>query len=240
VKAVIIAAGMGSRMGHGDPKTLMPFGNSTILHAIMDSIAHAGIKNFIVVVGYEAYKIKNYISSQDDLGAYDIVFAENQEWTRGNGISVMAAEPFVNNEPFILSMSDHIVSPEAIARTAQCSLTENILLVDRNVSGVFDIDDATKVKLNGDVIADIGKNLTHYNGVDCGIFRLTSRYFDSMRIKLAEKKESISAAITGLIEKADMRAVFMEKGEHWSDIDTPPAYNYALTIFKKTAWPDSI
>jgi choline kinase len=233
VKAVIIAAGTGSRMGQNAPKTLMKFGDKTILWTIMNSIAGSGIREFIIVVGYEANQIRNYVASQADFNKFRVEFAENPEWTRGNGLSVLYSEPYVNNEPFILSMSDHIVSPEAITRMVQSKLQENLLLVDPAVSDVFDIDDATKVRANNDVIVDIGKEISGYNCIDCGIFRLTSRYFDSMRKKLVEKKESISSAITGLIDADDMRAIFMKRGEYWSDIDTPQAYDNALKIFGK-------
>jgi dTDP-glucose pyrophosphorylase len=50
-----------------------------------------------------------------------------------------------------------------------------------------------------------------------------------MREQLKKGKESISAAIEGLINNDDMEAVIMKKQEQWIDIDTPEAYQHALS-----------
>jgi choline kinase len=232
MKAVIVAAGTGSRMQQDKkPKTLMPFGTETILSTIIKNCIKAGISEFVIVTGYEAVQIHEYASVLQKSLNISISFAQNNEWTRGNGISVLAAAPFVGTQPFILSMSDHIVSSSAIERIARFTSEKNLLLVDPNINEVFDIDDATKVQVEGSSIREIGKEISIYNAIDCGIFRLTNRFFDSMRNSLHYGRESISAAITGLIAFNDMDAVFMRENEYWSDIDTPAAYDDAIKNF---------
>jgi choline kinase len=231
MKAVIIAAGKGSRMLSETPKTLMPFGDRTILATIIGNIAQTGIRDFGFVVGFQSAIIRAAVSNMQELSGFSFSFIDNPQWEKGNGISVLAAETFVGEGPFLLSMCDHVVSSQAIARVAKSAKRANLLLVDKRTDSVFDIDDATKVKTREAAITSIGKELTDYNGIDCGIFRLTNRFFDSMRGQLPLGKDSISAAITGLIDKGDMEAVFMEAGEFWSDIDTPEAYKNAQKIF---------
>jgi len=231
MKAVIVAAGTGSRMQQDKkPKTLMQFGNETILSTIIKNISTAGIRDFVIVTGYEAAQIHDYATELKKKLDVTISFAQNNEWTRGNGISVLTA-----SGSFILSMSDHVVSTAAIERMVQCTSESNLLLVDPRINNVFDIDDATKVLVENSSIREIGKEITTYNAIDCGIFRLTDRFFDSMRNALTYGRESISAAITGLIKQNDMEAVFMQSDEYWSDIDTPAAYDDALKNFTKTA-----
>lgn len=235
MKAVIVAAGMGSRLwGQNDqiPKTLMPFNNETILATILGNIAATGVCEFVIVVGYRKELIIEYLAAHDHFG-YQIDLIENPEWQRGNGISVLAAEPVVNGQPFLLSMSDHIVSESAIHQIVQHSSSKNLLLVDPRIDAVFDLDDATKVNVDGHRILDIGKEIRQYNGIDCGVFKLTPRFFDAMRERLKLRQESISAAIQGLIQKDDMEAVFMKRDDFWIDIDTPEAYHHALRIFRK-------
>ena len=227
MKAVIVAAGAGRRLNNELPKTLLPFGEGTILSAILTNISKAGIEDFVIVVGYKSGAIVEYLEENRYLG-FAISFVENPEWTRGNGISVLAAEPETGDESFLLSMSDHIVSVGAITRVAEHNSPSNLLLVDRKVDEVFDIDDATKVKVAGEKITDIGKNISDYNAIDCGIFKLTPRFFSSMRRQLETGEESISASIRGLIENDDMEAVFLEGNDCWIDIDTPESYHYAL------------
>ncbi|MDZ7342765.1 MAG: NTP transferase domain-containing protein [candidate division KSB1 bacterium] len=230
MKAVIVAAGMGSRLWNKNdqvPKTLLPFADETILATIMRNIAATGICEFVIVVGYQKHEIIDYLSQADRFG-FQVEFIENPDWRRGNGISVLAAEPAVNGRPFLLSMSDHIVSVPALQRVVNHQSSSNLLLVDPNVNDIFDLDDATKVEVVGNRIVNIGKEIHPYNGIDCGIFKLTPRFFDAMRAQLVVQKESISAAVQRLIQQDDMEAVFLEAQETWIDIDTPEAYNHAL------------
>jgi choline kinase len=227
MKAVIVAAGIGSRLNNHIPKTLLSFGGGTILSSILANISQAGINRFVIVVGYESQRIKSYLEKSDSFG-FDISFVDNPQWRRGNGISVLAAEESIDEDSFLLSMSDHIVSVSAISRIASCESSANLLLVDPKVDEVFDIDDATKVKVVEHRIVDIGKHISDYNAIDCGIFKLTPRFFTSMRRQLKKGEESISASIRGLIEEKDMEAVFLAEGDRWIDIDTPESYDYAL------------
>lgn len=227
MKAVIVAAGMGSRLNHNTPKTLLSFGKKTILATILDNISKAGIRDFVIVVGYQAQDIKNYLKERDNFG-HNISFVENLEWQRGNGISVLVAEQEVGHEHFLLSMSDHIVSSKAIERVIQFNSSANLLLVDPKVDNIFDLDDATKVEIEGNKIINIGKEITNYNGIDCGIFKLTPRFFVSMRERLKLNQESISASVKSLIANNDMEAVYMQPNEFWIDIDTPESYEFAL------------
>ena len=229
-KAVIIAAGTGSRIvekTNDTPKTLLPFGNGSILSTILKNLNNSGINDFIIVVGYKSELIIEYLKKNNNFGL-SISFVMNEEWLRGNGISVLMSEKATKGENFILSMSDHIVSESAIKRLIVTESNSNLLLVDQKIDEIFDIDDATKVELAGDRIINIGKEIPIYNGIDCGVFRLKNNFYDAMRQQLKDGKESISAAIEILIKNQDMHAVFTEKEDYWLDIDTPEAYQYGL------------
>jgi len=250
MKAVIVAAGMGSRIldypttesdklssdlylqikNHSDnqiPKSLLPFAEGTILSTILNNIAKAGIKQFVIVVGFKSQYVINYLKKNDHFG-FKISFVENPEWKKGNGISVLSAEKEVGKDSFLLSMSDHIVSVAAIEKVVRYRTSKNLLLVDPKLENIFDIDDATKVQTTGNMITNIGKQIQEYNGIDCGIFKLSSRFFISMREKLKNKQESITASVQGLIQNNDMEAVFMNENDFWIDIDTLDSYQYAL------------
>ncbi|APF18581.1 phosphocholine cytidylyltransferase family protein [Caldithrix abyssi] len=226
MKAVIVAAGRGSRLMNHKPKTLTEIGGKTIFQYILKNLTAAGVRQFVVVVGYQAPILQDFLVQHDYFGL-DIQTVYNDEWQRGNGISVLKSESLVGNQPFILSMSDHIVSPAALQRIIEAEDSRNLLLVDPDVERIFDIDDATKVQLKNEVILDIGKELDAYNGIDCGIFRLKPDFYQAMRQQLQEGKESISAAIQKLINNNDMAAVFMQNDEWWIDIDTPESLAYA-------------
>lgn len=235
MKAVIIAAGIGSRIEDktvGLPKTILPFEDGTILSRIIKNFYQTGIKEFVIVVGYKFEQITNYLDKQNNFG-FDITIVKNDEWQRGNGISVLSAEEVVGDEDFILSMSDHIVSVNAINKIVNFESDKNLLLVDPNIHDNFDIDDATKVDYSGIDIIKIGKELESYNGLDCGIFRLNNRFFSGMRRQLELNNESISASINELIKDKDMQAVLISDDDYWFDIDTPEAYQDCINKLRE-------
>jgi len=232
MKTVIIAAGAGSRLMSRRPKTLLQFGNGTILSTIIENMKRTAISDIVIVVGFEGEQIREYIAIHKQFQV-NIEFVENPQWKRGNGISVLAVKEAVGKNPFLLSMSDHIVSVAAIDRIKNYNSDHNLLLVDPKIEGIFDIDDATKVMVNHQRIVDIGKEITRYNAIDCGLFRLTPRFFDAMAQQSKIGRESISAGVQKLIEIEDMEAVFLEKDDFWIDIDTPESYQYAQQNFIK-------
>ena len=234
MKAVIIAAGIGSRIEDetdGLPKTILPFEDGTILSTIMKNISQTGINEFVIIVGYKYEQITNYLDEEKNFG-YDITIVKNEDWQKGNGISVLAAENAVADEEFILSMSDHIVSVNALNRIVNFDSDKNLLLVDPNIHDNFDIDDATKVDFEGIDIINIGKELKSYNGLDCGIFRLNKNFFSGMRRQLELNNESISASINELIKDKDMQAVLINNDDYWFDIDTPEAYKHCINTLR--------
>src|SRR5688572_9465361 len=80
-------------------------------------------------------------------------------------------------------MSDHLYSPELPRRLMAAELPEDAcgLAVDYDVDRCFDIDDATKVQAEGSFIRGIGKDLTVYNAIDTGVFRITPALIGALR-----------------------------------------------------------
>jgi len=229
MKTVIINAGTGSRLWpHTDqaPKTLLPFGQGTILSQIMSNFATVGVAEFIIVVGFGAKQIVEYIATAG-LGPR-VTFVENRDWQRGNGLSVHLVRGVAGAGSFLLSMSDHLVDPPALAHLMAARSDQNLLLVDPRGDGGFDLPDATKVMMQETRITGIGKELADFNAIDCGVFRLDERFFEAMECAIRQGKESISEGVHHLIEAGAFEGVRLPEGSHWIDIDTPEAYEYAL------------
>ena len=60
ITAVILAAGMGTRMKTDIPKVLHPIGSDTMLGKVMSNLKEAGVTNIIAVVGYKADIIESF------------------------------------------------------------------------------------------------------------------------------------------------------------------------------------
>jgi choline kinase len=208
------------------PKTLLPFGQGTILSQIMSNFTTIGVSEFVIVVGFGAKQIVEYITTAG-LGPR-VTFVENPDWQRGNGLSVHLVRGVAGVGTFLLSMSDHLVAPPALAHLMAARSDHNLLLVDPRVDGVFDLPDATKVMLEETRITGIGKELVDFNAIDCGVFRLDERFFEAMGCAIRQGQESISEGVHHLIKARTFEGVLLPEGSHWIDIDTPEAYEYAL------------
>ena len=97
-KAVIIAAGRGSRLnGNGEdlPKPLVPVAGVGLLKRTILSAKRAGIGEFVIVTGFRGQEIREAIASDPQVDV-QIDWVENPEWELGNGRSVLKAREYVN------------------------------------------------------------------------------------------------------------------------------------------------
>jgi choline kinase len=232
MKAIITAAGQSSRLWETtgrEPKTLLPFGDGSILAAILGNFARIGIREFVIVTGYRGDLIAQHLRDHANFG-HAVELLDNPEWHRGNGISVMKALAHIAPEqPVILSMADHVVSPAALAAVRDGPVGMNLLLVDPRIAECFDLPDATKVRREGDRIADIGKDLNDYDALDCGVFRLDQRFRAALDAAVTQGREGISDGVRELVRGEGFATVPLPPGTAWLDIDTPESYQHALT-----------
>lgn len=106
MKAVIIAAGKGTRMGpltENRPKAMLPLANRPLLEHIIVSIKAAGIKDFLIVTGYLREKIIDYFGDGEKLGV-NIEYIEQQS-QKGTADAVSVVKDSVN-ERFLVTNGD--------------------------------------------------------------------------------------------------------------------------------------
>lgn len=227
-KGLIIAAGNGSRLSRGEgdiPKPLRKVAGLSLIKRIILTAKQGGISEFVIVVGYQKERIIQALQS-DNLGV-KIEFVENKEWKKSNGISVLAAQPYLN-ENFILLMSDHLFDWKSLASLRQTPLGQNkvLLAIDRRIDSVFDLDDATKVTIEGSQVKQIGKNLNSYNAVDTGMFLASPELFSALEEATHDGNVSLSDGIQLLAKKGQM-GTFDIGGAFWQDVDTKESLEYA-------------
>ena len=229
LKAIILAAGEGKRLypkTKGNPKPLTHLLGLSLIERSILSAKTMGITDFIIVVGYKGSKIKDTLGDGSRYNV-NISYIENPEWKRGNGVSLLKTKNFIK-ESFILMMSDHIFDPSIIKSLlkAKDGIYECIIAVDRTPKEYIDIEEATKVKLKGNQVVDIGKKIDDYQGVDCGLFLMTPAIFDALEGSIRRGDETLSGGIKVLIERKKVGYVDI-KDTFWIDIDTPSDYNIA-------------
>jgi len=87
--AVVLAAGLGTRMKSDLPKVLVPVLGRPMIHFVLDALAAAGITRTIVVVGYRADDVRAELA-----GRKGIEFALQSE-RLGTGHAVKMAQPLL-------------------------------------------------------------------------------------------------------------------------------------------------
>src|SRR5208282_4517036 len=164
-QCLILAAGKGTRLrktSHGIPKPLVHFRGKPILEHIILGARQAGIDRFVIVVGYGAELIRRWFNSRFQ-GKVSVSWVENPDYEKQNGVSALKAREELH-ENFLLLMADHVFEPQTARVLMEQPLApgEVILAVDPNIDGFFDLDDATKVRRDGNHIVDIGKTIDKY------------------------------------------------------------------------------
>ena len=108
MKAVIIAAGRGKRLGphtQQRPKCLVEVAGRTILDRQLESFRHNGIRDICVITGWQGHLI-------DRPG---LSYRRNQDWERNNILlSLSHAHDFLDDET-IVTYSDLVMTPATLA-----------------------------------------------------------------------------------------------------------------------------
>jgi choline kinase len=224
--ALILAAGMGTRvrsMTAGLPKCLMDLEGRPIIAWILAALGKAGIRDVVMVTGFRSAVLRGTLG---DGAAYGlrIRYVFNRRWREPNGVSLYAARKMLGRRvTFLTMMSDHLLLPDVIKAVIRMHTPRCVLAVDTDVQNVFDISDATKVRLVDGKPVAIGKKLRNFNAVDCGLFRFDGRIFDALQDAIAAGDMSLSAGVKRLIAAGDLD-VMPVAGSFWIDIDTPKAH----------------
>ncbi|MBM4360242.1 MAG: histidinol-phosphate transaminase [Deltaproteobacteria bacterium] len=224
-RAVVLAAGRGSRLvGEQElPKPLKPVAGVPLLVRILRTLQSQGIREAVVVVGDRGEHIRRALTAEPSI-LLKLRFVENLDFHKKNGVSLLAARRYIDRE-CLLTMADHLYSPEIVRRLQTFELPSGscALGVDHDIERCFDIDDATKVKLDGLAIASIAKELESYDAIDTGVFRIGPALIEELeRVYEAQGDCSLSDGVYALARRG--RFLGCSVGEaRWIDVDTPEA-----------------
>ena len=130
MKAVILAGGFGTRISEESvlrPKPMIEIGGQPILWHIMKLYSAYGFNDFVILLGYKGYYIKeyfmNYFLHQSDItleiqtGKMEILNNSSEPWKvtlLDTGINAMTgarikkAQKFVGDKPFMLTYGDGV------------------------------------------------------------------------------------------------------------------------------------
>ena len=130
MKVLILAGGFGTRLSEETdikPKPMVEVGEKPILWHIMKTYSHYGVNEFVILLGYKGYYIKeyfaNYFLHQSDVtidlssGNMEVHNNSSEPWkvtlldtglNAMTGARVKKAKDHIGNEPFLLTYGDGV------------------------------------------------------------------------------------------------------------------------------------
>ncbi len=229
--AVILAAGNGWRLQDGpDPisKPQIRVRGLSLAERSVAQLRTVGIDRLVVALGANADLVRAHFECIAKRRRCRIDFVFASDWARGNGCSTAAAEPLVGDEPFVLTMVDHLLSADLILKLlSEPPRTDEIVLaVDYDKSHIFDEADVTKVCIANGRITEIGKDLVSWDACDTGLFFCTSGLFRGLSRARADGGFSLTDGVRECLADG-VRAIDVT-GSAWIDVDTTEAVREAV------------
>lgn len=228
---LVLAAGFGSRLAGAVRETrlkpLTPVAGTPLIARTLTGLQRAGCNRVVVVLGHEPEALRAGIEAAYE-GPLALTFVVNARYAQSNGVSVLAARDHLT-ETFVLTMADHVVGDAVmdLARRHQPPADGATLLVDFKLDAIFDMDDATKVQVDGDRVTAIGKNLVSFDAVDTGVFVCTPALVDALAAVDRETGDAaLSDGVRRLATAGRMQALDVGDG-FWQDVDTPAMLAHA-------------
>ena len=178
--AVILAAGVGRRLGagHEGPKALLEFSGRTLLARHIHNLEAVGVRQIVFTVGHEAERLRQAVAALAPNP--EVGFVDNPQYRRGSLVSLWAQrERLRAGGDVILMDADVLCDVRMLARLGG-GPAENTLLVDRELEpGDEPVKLCFRHGANGrERIVDFRKRPEHaydWQGESVGFFRLSAR-----------------------------------------------------------------
>ncbi|NOZ76088.1 MAG: NTP transferase domain-containing protein [Euryarchaeota archaeon] len=207
IRAVVLAAGRGERFNGRLPKPLARFFGRPLIDYALDSLEKEGISDIVVV--YSDERVKEHVRGRART-------VRNSHPELGGGRSLMLGAEAVGGDPFILLMADHVFDRRILSKLLASAPEVTTLCVDTGPSP-NDPAEATKVRMDGSRILELGKELEDYSALDTGIFFCTGDVLEAARG--FEGPFSVSQVMDRLARRGRLYACDVT-GLFWMDIDT--------------------
>jgi len=136
VKAIILAAGEGSRMRpltYSRPKVMLPIANKPILEHLLIEVNKAGITDFIFIVGYCDEQVRHYFGNGDRWGV-NIDYC-TQRRQLGTADALKMAKGLVDGN-FVVLNGDIVVADKDIRRIMGAKGTTLGVIEARDTKGL--------------------------------------------------------------------------------------------------------
>jgi len=208
------------------PKCLLKVGERTLLERTVAAMTAAGISEFVVVTGYRAEMIKDFLENLDNLeslGKPKFTFLHNADYEHNNNIySLWMAGQIVRGKEFLLMDSDILCDPAAVLRIA--NEKEAALAVNRHELGEEEMKVVVDTQMH---ITEISKTCRPEDamGESVGIEKITATYSEALFRELDQMILN-EGLIDIFYERAFERLI--PQGHTFRVVDTTNYFSYEL------------
>ena len=179
-QAVILAAGEGQRLRPftvNRPKVMLSIADKPILQYVVEALAHNGIRDIVLVVGYRREQVFDYMGSGEQFGV-NLTYV-TQEKQLGTAHALTRAKEVVGSE-FLVLPGDNLIEADTIAQFV--TMKPEAVLVKK-------VDNPARygvVTLDRDVVKEVIEKPeeARSNIVSTGIYAFTTEIFNFIEPEL--------------------------------------------------------
>ena len=244
MQAIILAAGMGRRLGEltkENTKCMVPVNGVRLIDRLLSQLSQLRLSRVIIVVGYQGQKLIDYIGHRYD-GRLNIVYAENPIYDKTNNIySLSMVKDQLQEDDTLLIESDLIFSDRLFSMILE-NPYPNLALVAKYESWM----DGTMVRLDEDqyIVNFISKEAFDYADVDSyfktvNIYKFSREFLQQQYVPFLdaytkavgnnEYYENVLRIIS-LLNSHNMKALPIGN-ERWYEIDDKQDLDIAEALF---------
>ena len=243
MQAIILAAGMGKRLGEltkGNTKCMIEVGGETLISRLLHQLDQLHLQRIILVVGYKAKELREYLLNIHIQTA--IEYVENTIYDKTNNIySLYLAKDYLTKDDTLLFESDIIMEDSLIQKLIENPYPD-LALVDKYESWM----DGTVVTIDEEnrILRFIPNSLFKYDEIPdyyktVNVYKFSKHFSSTMYVPFLEAYckalgrneyyEQVLRVIT-MLDNSGIRALPLN-GEQWYEIDDIQDLDIAESIF---------
>ena len=172
MKALILAAGVGQRLGINHPKCLLRFGWQTLLERHIRSLRPLGVDALVIGVGYQSQAIAAELACIGAQGFASTVY--NPDYMRGSILSLWTLREHLKSGNVLLMDADVLYDERLLERLVTTRIP-NCFLLDREFEPGAE---PVKLCVHGGRLVEFRKQVSRelrydFSGESVGFFRLS-------------------------------------------------------------------
>lgn len=235
MKAVILAAGMGTRLRpitEKVPKCMVKVNKETIIENQINNLIDNGINDILVVGGYKYNTLKEHIERI----SRSISILDNEDYDKTNNMySLYMAKEFINNEEFILLNGDVFFEKDIIKNLLINNYPDLIVCDNDNY-----IEESMKITVKDGKIQNISKKISPEEsyGTTIDIYKFSSssaKKLFAIIDNIINKEKNLNSwsevAIDKLFNYVDFKPLDIDY--KWVEIDNHDDLALAKDLFSK-------